>query len=240
MVDLLHVASRKGLLNFTRDASDWRLNDTAFLGDPVTAVLPDPRDGSLYAGLNLGHFGVKLRRSDDGGKTWRELPAPAYPALAEGKDKEELKGPSVSLLWCLAAGGADQEGLIWAGTIPGGLFRSEDRGENWSLVDSLWDQPSRPDWFGGGYDDPGIHSICVDPRDSRRLAVGISCGGVWLSDDAGRSWRVGGAGLRAPYMPPERADDPAIQDLSLPNIRFGVTNGADRQGAERAGSGQRV
>ena len=31
----------------------------------------------------------------------------------------------------------------------------------------------------GGYDDPGIHSICVDPRDSKNIALGISCGGVW-------------------------------------------------------------
>src|SRR3546814_4893887 len=45
------------------------------------------------------------------------------------------------------------------------LFRSE----TWHLVESLWNQPSRSEWFGGGYDDPGIHSLCVDPRDSRKI-----------------------------------------------------------------------
>lgn len=131
-----HVASRKGLLTFSEGTDGWTLDRSAFVGEPVTAVLPDARDGALYAALNLGHFGVKLHRSDDGGDTWQELPAPAFPAAGDG-DADEAAGPSVSLLWTLAAGGPDQPGLIWCGTIPGGLFRSGDRGESWSLVDSL-------------------------------------------------------------------------------------------------------
>lgn len=212
MARLLHVASRKGLLTFGPKGGGWALQQTAFVGDPVTAVLPDRRDGALYAGLSLGHFGVKLHRSDDGGATWKELPSPAYSPVEDGSNGDEDAPPSVSLLWCLAAGGADQAGTLWAGTIPGGLFRSTDRGESWSLVETLWNEPSRKDWFGGGYDQPGIHTVCVDPRDSRRLTVGVSCGGVWTSEDGGASWRIGGKGLRAAYLPPDRALDPVVQD----------------------------
>jgi hypothetical protein len=208
MAPRLHVASRKGLLTFNPSGGSWRLAGTAFVGDPVTAVLADGRDGALYAALNLGHFGVKLHRSDNGGGAWREVAAPTFPAADAEPDKA---APSVSLIWCLAAGGADRPGRLWAGTIPGALFRSDDRGDSWALADSLWNEPSRADWFGGGYDAPGIHSICVDPRDSDRLAVGISSGGVWTSGDDGASWRVG-EGLRAAYMPPERAFDPVVQD----------------------------
>ena len=207
MAPQLYVATRKGLLTFVRNGDGWRLDRTSFIGEPVTAVLPDRRDGTLYAGLNLGHFGVKLHRSEDDGASWRELPCPAFPPAEGGSDD----GPSVSLLWCLETGGADQPGTVWAGTIPGGLFRSDDRGESWSLIESLWDHPSRSEWFGGGYDDPGIHSVCVDPRDSRRLIVGVSCGGVWISEDGGATWQVGN-GLRNAYMPPERAFDPVPQD----------------------------
>ena len=206
MTDRLYVATRKGLFTLTRAGAGWEHVRTAFLGDPVTAVLPDGRDGALYAGLNLGHFGVKLHRSDDGGERWTELPAPAFPAV-DGDD-----APSVSLIWTLAAGGGDRPGLLWAGTIPGGLFGSTDRGESWTLVDALWAAPERADWFGGGYDDPGIHTVCVDPRDSRRLTVGVSCGGVWTSADGGATWALGGTGLRADYMPPNRSDDRAVQD----------------------------
>lgn len=202
----LHAASRKGLLTYRKSSGGWDLARTDFLGEPVSAVLADPRDGTLYAALALGHFGVKLHRSDDGGDSWQELPAPAYPASDEGD------GPSVKLLWTLVAGGADEPGVLWAGTLPGGLFRSADRGDSWSLVESLWDHPARKGWFGGGYDDPGIHSVCIDPRDSRHLTVGVSSGGVWRSDDGGSSWRQTGQGLRAAYLPPEQAYTLTNQD----------------------------
>ncbi len=214
MADRIYVASRKGLLEFSEKAAGkWDMTGTSFVGEPVSAVLPDARDGTLYAALNLGHFGIKLHRSEDGAKTWRELPAPAYAATPEGEDGDKKDGPSVSLIWTLAAGGTDQPGRLWAGTIPGGLFRSDDRGESWSLVGRLWNLPEREQWFGGGYDEPGIHSICVDPTDSKRLTVGVSCGGVWMSKDAGASWTLGGAGLRNEYMPPDMAETRVLQDV---------------------------
>lgn len=213
MADTLHVASRKGLLTFEPDGGGWRLAHSAFLGDPVSAVLRDGRDGTLFAALDLGHFGNKLHRSRDGGASWEEVAVPVYPEAAQAG--EDTKGPSLRLLWTLAAGGDDQPGLLWAGTIPGGLFRSLDLGESWCLVDDLWNRPEREKWFGGGYDEPGIHSICIDPRDSRRMTVGVSCGGVWTSADAGKSWRQGGNGLRAEYVPPNLEYDPVSQDPHL-------------------------
>lgn len=213
MSDTLYAATRKGLFTLHSKGAGWDIADTAFLGEPVTAVLPDSRDGTLYAALNLGHFGIKLHRTDDNGKSWTELPAPAFPASPD--PAEGAEAPSVSLIWTLAAGGADQPGVLWAGTLPGALFRSADRGESWSLVDSLWNVPERGEWFGGGYDHPGIHSISVDPRNSQAMTIGVSCGGVWTTVDAGATWTLGGSGLRADYMPPNRADDRQIQDPHL-------------------------
>ena len=213
---MLYVASRKGLLSYEERGGAWHLAASAFVGEPVSAVLWDPRDSTLYAALNLGHFGVKLHRSEDRGASWRELPAPAYPRQAEdsgaGDSSDGDKAPSLTLIWTLETGGLAQPGRLWAGTIPGGLFRSDDRGESWTLVESLWDEPRRRDWFGGGYDEPGIHSICVDPRDSDHLTLGVSCGGIWDSRDGGGSWRLVGEGLRSDYMPPDQAQDPGTQD----------------------------
>lgn len=70
----------------------------------------------------------------------------------------------------------------------------------------------RKEWFGGGYDAAGIHSICVDPRGDGKMALAVSCGGVWLSDDYGETWRASTKGMIADYMPPEQADNPATQD----------------------------
>lgn len=207
MSDRLLVATRKGLIEFRRDGEGWRHGKAHFLGSPVSMTLRDPRDGALYAALDLGHFGVKLHRSDDDGASWTEIAVPSYQGLGEGED-----APSLKLIWSLEPGGDDQPGVLWAGTLPGGLFRSPDRGASWTLMRSLWDDPVRERWFGGGYDQPGIHSISVDPRDSRRITIAVSCGGVWESRDGGESWTIGGAGLRAEYMPPGQAQDPATQD----------------------------
>ena len=208
MSDRVWVATRKGLFTVDRaGAVDWNVASVAFLGDPVTMLLDDPRDGTLYAALNLGHFGVKLHRSEDRGASWNEVVVPAFPSEADGAD-----GPSVHQVWCLAAGGPDEPGRLWAGCIPAGLFRSDDRGESWKLNRPLWNRPERNNWFGGGYDDAGIHSICVDPRDSRRLLVGVSCGGVWVTGDRGETWDCKTRGMYAEYMPPERREDPDIQD----------------------------
>jgi hypothetical protein len=211
MSDRLFVATRKGLFTVTRSNGRWSLGEPAFLGDPVTNVLPDARDGVLYAALNLGHFGVKMRRSKNGGRTWEEHATPSYPAPPEGTTPD----PAWKLVqvWCLESGGTDEPGVLYAGTIPGGLFRSRDRGDTWQLVTSLWNHPARTEWMGGGYDAPGIHSICVDPRDSRRVAVAVSTGGVWQSRDRGETWAVAASGMQAKYMPPERWSDPNVQDV---------------------------
>jgi hypothetical protein len=206
MSDRVHVATRKGLFDVVRGKSGWTITETAFLGDPVTMVLHDARDGTTYAALNLGHFGVKLHRRDPGGD-WREIAVPAYDA-----EPDDDNAPSVRQIWSLEPGGDDRPGVLWAGTLPGGLFRSDDRGETWRLNTPLWERPERESWFGGGYDVPGIHSISVDPRNSRHLAVGVSCGGVWTTENDGGTWECKTKGMYAVYMPPDRREDPAVQD----------------------------
>ena len=147
MSDRLYVATRKGLFTVVRQGGRWSIGEPSFLGDPVTAVLDDPRDRTLYASLNLGHFGVKMRRSKDRGQTWEEHATPMYPPQPENATGPEWK---LQQVWTLEAGGADEPNVLWAGTIPGGLFRSNDRGDTWSLVRSLWDIPARAEWMGGG------------------------------------------------------------------------------------------
>lgn len=207
----LWVGTRKGLFSLSRGSAGWTIEGVQFLGDPVGLVTVDPRDGAIYACLELGHFGSKLHRSDDGGATFEEVGVPAFPddePAAEGKDK----GPAVGGLWALAPGGTNQPGRLWCGTLPGGLFRSDDRGATWELVRSLWDDPARSEWFGGGADVPGIHSICVDPRDSSRVHIAVSCGGAWKTTDDGATWANRCAGMYAEFMPPDRREDPNIQD----------------------------
>jgi len=217
MSGLLLVSTRKGLFHVRRDPGGaWAIGKVSFLGDNVSLTLADARDGHWYAALDHGHFGAKLHRSSDQGDHWEEVAAPAYPEPPEGHVEKDSMGRilewRLQRIWCLEAGHASQDGVLWAGTIPGGLFRSADRGASWTLARGLWDHPGRLDWVGGGADFPGIHSICVDPRNADRVSVAVSCGGVWSSQDGGITWDCTGLGMRAPYMPPERQLDPTVQD----------------------------
>ncbi|HEX9793184.1 MAG TPA: exo-alpha-sialidase [Planctomycetota bacterium] len=213
----LHVATRKGLFVLDRRGGTrpgWRISKVHFLGDPVSIVLPDPRDDAVYAGLDLGHFGCKLRRLDPGARKWKEMGVPTYPEKPSAQEIgwDDPTPWSLMKLWALESGGPDADGRLWAGTIPGGLFRSDDRGKSWELVRGLWNRPEREQAFGGGADHPALHSVCIDPRNSETLRVAISCGGVWTSRDLGTTWALTARGMRAAYLPPEQAYAEASQD----------------------------
>ncbi len=199
------VATRKGLFELQRDGAAWRIARTSFLGEPVTMLLPPDDQGRMLAALNLGHFGVKVHRSEDAGASWQEVAAPSFPP-----QPPEATGPAwkLVLVWSLEAVG----GTVWAGTIPGGLFRSDDFGTSWQLMDAFWQRPERLEWFGGGYPEPGIHSICPHPQRAGELLLGISCGGAWVTPDGGASWRNQSQGMRADFMPPEQQGNPNVQD----------------------------
>jgi hypothetical protein len=206
---MIHVGTRKGLFEIARRAGGWEVAAAHFVGNPVSAVLSTP-DGALYAALDLGHFGAKLWRREAGGD-WRELPAPAFPP----KPPEAEGDPhpwSLGKIWVLEAGGV--AGRLWAGTMPGGLFRSDDRGASWSLNAALWHMPRRREWQGvAGGEQPGIASVLVHPRDPADIRIGVSTAGVWASADDGASWRLINHGMYAEYMPPELRAEPIAQDV---------------------------
>ncbi len=212
MVDLLIAATRKGLFRFDATAADprrWSIAGRDFLGEPVTACVVDPTGRRWLAALRLGHFGVKLHASDDAAASWHEIDAPAYPAKPE--DSDDPVPWTLDQVWVLEGMHRSRPARLWAGTLPGGLFKSEDYGASWALVESLWNRAERRRWFGGGYDHPGVHSIAASSTDPDDVLIGVSCGGAWRSRDGGASWRLG-TGMVADYMPPDQRGDDATQD----------------------------
>jgi photosystem II stability/assembly factor-like uncharacterized protein len=213
MSKALILGTRKGLLILERQGSGWKLVCEAHRAIPVSYAALDPRTGTLWAGLDHGHWGRKLHRSRNMGVSWEEIPAPRYPegeTITTGFPGEEgrtARAATVSYIWLIAPGGKDQPQRLYIGTEPGGLFQSDDGGDTFQLVRGLWDHPSRPDnWFGGGRDHAGLCSLIVDPRDSQHLWAGISVGGVYETRDGGKTWEGRNQGLFADYMPNPNAE----------------------------------
>jgi photosystem II stability/assembly factor-like uncharacterized protein len=204
------MCTRKGMFEFSGSGATWKIVKHHFAGEPVTQFHVEKKTGAWFAALNLGHFGVKLKKSVDRGATWEELPCPAFPPKpTEGEWASDETPWNVSHIWALES---DGQGALWAGCMPAGLFRSRDGGQSWQMMEALWFNEKRKAWIGGGNDYPGLHTIIIDPDNPKKISVAISCGGLWTSADDGATWRNFGKGQIASFMPPEAADDPNAQD----------------------------
>lgn len=198
---MLVLGTKKGLLLLEQGKHDWRARPLQHPGIHVSYAFHDARTGTLWAALDHGHWGSKLSRSKDGGQSWTEVAPPKYP---EGATTPLTKKPaSLRYVYSLAPGRGQEPGRLYLGTVPGGLFVSEDEGASWRLLTGLWDHPTRERWGQAGkdFDEPGLHSVLVDPRDPRRLLVGISSAGVMGSSDGGETWEPRNVGLKNTYLP---------------------------------------
>ncbi|MCW3817077.1 exo-alpha-sialidase [Micromonospora sp. DR5-3] len=198
MVTLLAIGTGKGLfLATSADRRAWEVSGPHFPMTGVYAVAVDKRAGRprLLAGMTSSHFGPSVATSDDLGASWQEPDrAPvAFPADT---------GASLGRVWQLTPAGVDQPDVVWAGAEPSALFRSDDGGRSFELVRALWDHPHRESW-AAGFGGQAIHSVLPHPRDPARLAVAMSTGGVYRTEDAGASWTPGNTGIRAYFLPDE-------------------------------------
>jgi photosystem II stability/assembly factor-like uncharacterized protein len=117
----------------------------------------------------VGSRGGGLRKSDDGGRSWRGLDFPQ---------------PDV---FSVAVSPAD--GTVYAGTEPSMLFASKDGGESWRELESLRRIPSAPNWsFPPQPWTSHVRWIAPSPHEAGLLLVGIELGGVMRSEDGGETW----------------------------------------------------
>ena len=242
MQERILVGSRKGTFIVEKTGGRWKPRLSGHAGQGSNFVARDPNTGTLWALLGHGHWGAKLSRSTDDGKTWADASSQIkYPEGARylappmpGEDGEPTgpvvtKSATLLKLWVIAFG---PKGRVYVGTIPGGLFVSEDAGETFELNRPLWNHESRggdlfngpgsghTDWFGTpaseGEFAPGIHSVLVDPQNANHLYVAVSTAGVLESTDGGKSWRGRNRGMTNDYLPDPNAEwghDPHYVEL---------------------------
>ena len=194
---MLLVGTQKGAFLVSSDAARtrWRIDGPHFPGEAVYAIAFDDRGGRhrLFAGTRSFHWGSVLRASDDFGATWT---SPERQNIRFPADS----GLSLTQIWQITPGRASEPNRLFAGVEPAALFESGDGGETWAPVDGLLKHEHRPQWMPGG-GGLCLHTIVLDPANRDRMLVAISTGGVYRTDDGGRSWTARNAGVRAEFLP---------------------------------------
>jgi hypothetical protein len=147
----------------------------------------------LWAGTSSMHWGAVLQSSDDFGRTWTN------PESANIKFPADTS-TSLKQIWQIRPAGPAKPDTLYCGVEPAALFESNDAGETWTLNRGLYDHPHRAQWQPGG-GGLCLHTILPDPGDNGRITIAISTGGVYRTDDGGRTWQVKNRGVRAQFLP---------------------------------------
>ncbi len=192
---IVMIGTRKGLwIGRSDDArAAWTFSGPHFDMEEVYSCLVDVRGGRprLLAGASSSWLGPQVWRSDDLGETWDGTPGGAV-RFPEDTDA------TVERVWQLTPGIGDD--VVYAGTEPGAVWRSDDRGETFTLERALWDHSDRPEW-GAGFGGQAFHTILPHPTDPDSVTAAISSGGVYQTTDGGASWTARNHGIRAEFLP---------------------------------------
>ena len=148
-----------------KEIRQWEV--TGPWGGDVRALVASPDDSNL---LYLGTGDGQIFRSIDGGRTWRRL--------KPGLDKRGLSVDSIVI-------DPRNSKVVYVGVWPvgrdqeGGVFKTEDGGEHWKLLD--------------GTRKMSVRSFAIAPSNSNFLIAGsanddLNLNGVFRSTDAGTTW----------------------------------------------------
>ena len=194
---VLLVGTLKGafLLRAPATRATWEVGGPYLAGRAVYALAHDGRAGRarIWASAASMHWGAVLVSTDDWGRTWTD------PQEANVKFPVE-SGLALKQIWQITPGRAAEPDTLYCGVEPAALFRSTDGGRTWNALSGLLDHPHRPRWTPGG-GGLCLHTIVLDPVRASRIWVGVSTGGVYRTDDGGRTWKARNVGIRAEFLP---------------------------------------
>jgi BNR/Asp-box repeat len=169
----IYIAMPDALLVVRRQVGVWH-GERRLEGLPAQCLAADPLRPEFVC---CGTFGHGLWRSVDAGATWRQVGAGA------------LRSPQIMAVAVSAMERAGEYGVIYAGTEPSALYRSEDGGQTWHELTELLALPSAPTWsFPPRPYTSHVRAIGLDPNAAGRIYVAIEAGALVRSFDGGRTW----------------------------------------------------
>jgi photosystem II stability/assembly factor-like uncharacterized protein len=224
------VGTRKGAFILTSDGKreNWEVSGPHFAGWEMYHLKGSPADPNrIYASQTSGWFGQVLQRSDDGGKTWNTpggepVPQPGLPPPGSNKfiyDASEATGKPLTThqwydgtqhpwefkrVWHLEPSLTEPD-TVYAGIEDAAIFRSTDGGASWHELSGLRGHGTGPKWQPGA-GGMCLHTIILDPSDTKRMWIAISAAGAFRTDDGGVTWKPINKGLYSQYIPDPTAE----------------------------------
>ena len=223
------VGTKKGAFILTSDGSRerWDVSGPLFAGWEIYHMKGSPAEPNrVYASQSTGWFGQMIERSDDGGTTWepvgKEFVYDGTPGTHQWYDGSQHPW-EFKRVWHLEPSLTDPE-VVYAGVEDAALFRSRDGGQSWQELPGLRGHATGPSWQPGA-GGLCLHTIVVDPTNSKRIFVAISAAGAFRTDDGGATWRPINNGLRSEGIPDPMAEvGHCVHRIALhpsrPNVLF--------------------
>jgi photosystem II stability/assembly factor-like uncharacterized protein len=142
-------------------------------GRGAMCVAVDPHDPDrVFAGA----FDRGVYRTRDGGAVWESV----------GAGVADARVLALAVSPCERVNGLS---VVYAGTEPSDLLRSEDDGATWRGSPALAALPSAPSWsFPPRPWTHHVRWIALHPADQATIYAGIELGGVMVTRDGGESW----------------------------------------------------
>jgi len=162
------------------DGGSWQVQ-TQLAGTEPTCVAIDPADPQR---VYCGTFGRGVWKSEDAGKSWKPIGN-----LGKSRDGGGVKSAQITSIAVSAVEHSDGKGVVYAGTEPTALYRSEDGGDNWKELSKLRELPSSSTWsFPPRPYTSHVRWITPDPLKGGRIFAAIEAGALVKSSDGGAHW----------------------------------------------------
>jgi photosystem II stability/assembly factor-like uncharacterized protein len=116
-----------------------------------------------------------LYYSGDGGMRW----------------EKRASGITIDQVFCVGYAHHRDKAVLYAGTEPASLFRSDDYGESWIEQPGVKQTTGREKWsFPSPPHQAHVKTMTVDPRDPNVIYAGVEQGDLLKTTDGGATWRV--------------------------------------------------
>lgn len=169
----LLVATVKGVSVLERSSasSPWADRGRTLDEHHMSSIMIEPKRGGVFAGAHSGG----LYYSADGGMTW-EL---------------RMNGITIDHVFCVGYAHHGERIVLYAGTQPASMFRSDDYGKSWVEQPGVKETEGRDKWsFPSPPHDAHVKAMTIDERDPNVIYAGVEQGDLLKTTDGGATWRV--------------------------------------------------